>query len=242
MEGKDVVLVKNLEEEFEIDLYGTITEESTQPILQQLKAIKEIAKETVLNNMKLNPNYQEPLPVVKFNIFSNGGSMYHTFAITNEMLKMKEMGVYFKAEVNSMAASGGFFILMCCDERSVTNDDFCTLLYHTVQLSLPFGNGTQHIADIKRYNKMLDNYKDIIVKTSKVTKEKLDEYDDKDWIIDVEEARELEIINDHIEEEIEPVEIKMSDMIKQLESSGYTVVNDLKETKEKPKKTKKENK
>ena len=133
MEGKDVVLVKNLEEEFEIDLYGTITEESTQPILQQLKMIKEIAKETVLNNMKLNPNYQEPLPVVKFNIFSNGGSMYHTFAITNEILKMKEMGVYFKAEVNSMAASGGFFILMCCDERSVTNDDFCTLLYHTVQ-------------------------------------------------------------------------------------------------------------
>ena len=106
MEGKDVVLVKNLEEEFEIDLYGTITEESTQPILQQLKMIKEIAKETVLNNMKLNPNYQEELPVVKFNIFSNGGSMYHTFAITNEMLKMKEMGVYFKAEVNSMAASG----------------------------------------------------------------------------------------------------------------------------------------
>ena len=44
-----------------------------------------------------------------------------------------------------------------------------------------------------------------------------------------------------MEEEIEPVEIKMSDMIKQLESSGYTVVNDLKETKEK-KKTKKENK
>ena len=49
MEGKDVVLVKNLEEEFEIDLYGTITEESTQPILQQLKMIKEIAKETILN-------------------------------------------------------------------------------------------------------------------------------------------------------------------------------------------------
>ena len=47
------------------------------------------------------------------------------------------------------------------------------------------------------------------------------------------------IINDHIEEEIEPVEIKMSDMIKQLESSGYKVVNDLKETKEKTKKTKK---
>ena len=93
MEGKDVVLVKNLEEEFEIELYGTITEESTHPILQQLKMIKEIAKETVLNNMKLNPNYQEPLPVVKFNIFSNGGSMYHTFAITNEILKMKEMGV-----------------------------------------------------------------------------------------------------------------------------------------------------
>ena len=152
MENKDVMLVKNLEEEFEIELYGTITEESTQPILQQLKMIKEIAKETILNNMKLNPNYQEELPVVKFNIFSNGGSMFHTFAITNEILKMKEMGVYFKAEVNSMAASGGFFILMCCDERSVTNDDFCTLLYHTVQLSLPFGNGVQHIADIKRYN------------------------------------------------------------------------------------------
>ena len=48
--------------------------------------------------------------------------------------------------------------------------------------------------------------------------------------------------NDNVEQEIEPVEIKMSDMIKQLESSGYTVINDLKETKEKPKKTKKENK
>ena len=65
MEGKDVVLVKNLEEEFEIDLYGTITEESTQLILQQLKMIKEIAKETILNNMKLNPNYQEELRITQ---------------------------------------------------------------------------------------------------------------------------------------------------------------------------------
>ena len=53
--------------------------------------------------------------------------------------------------------------------------------------------------------------------------------------------KELEIINDNVEEEIEPVEIKISDMIKQLESSGYKVIDDL-EHKEKPKKTKKENK
>ena len=89
---------------------------------------------------------------------------------------------------------------------------------------------------------MLDKFKDIIVENSKVTYDILDKYEEVDWHIDLKTARELEIINDHIEEEIEPVEIKMSDMIKQLESSGYTVINDLKETKEKPKKTKKENK
>ena len=69
----------------------------------------------------------------------------------------------------------------------------------------------------------------------------LDKYEEVDWHIDLKTARELEIINDHIEEDVEPVEIKMSDMIKQLENSGYKVINDLKETKEK-KKTKKENK
>ena len=89
---------------------------------------------------------------------------------------------------------------------------------------------------------MLDRFKDIIVENSKVTYDMLDKYEECDWHIDLKTARELEIINDHVEEEVEPVEIKISDMIKQLESSGYTVVNDLKEHKEKPKKTKKENK
>ena len=88
---------------------------------------------------------------------------------------------------------------------------------------------------------MLDRFKDIIVENSEVTYDILDKYEECDWHIDLKTARELEIINDNVEEEIEPVEIKMSDMIKQLESSGYKVVNDLKETKEK-KKTKKENK
>ena len=80
---------------------------------------------------------------------------------------------------------------------------------------------------------MLDRFKDIIVENSKVTYDMLDKYEECDWHIDLKTARELEIINDHIKEEIQPVEIKMSDMIKQVESSGYKVINDLKDKEKK---------
>ena len=109
-----------------------------------------------------------------------------------------------------------------------------------------WNDGTKTVAVCEKgdvYNKELGFALCVLKKKygNKTVHDMLDKYEECDWHIDLKTARELEIINDHIEEEIEPVEIKMSDMIKQLESSGYTVVNDLKETKEK-KKTKKENK
>ena len=242
MEGKDVTLVKNIDGEIIINLYDEINTESTYTILEQLKLVEQVTLEVLENNAKLKPEFQEELPVVRIYNYCYGGSMIDTFAIANMILKLRKMGVYFINEANAFVASGGFYIMMCCNLRTVTNEDFFECLYHQMQTQLPFGNGNVHVKNLKRWKDMLDRFKDIIVENSKVTYDILDKYEEVDWHIDLKTARELEIINDHIEEQVEPVEIKMSDMIKQLESSGYTVINDLKETKEKTKKTKKENK
>ena len=82
-----------------------------------------------------------------------------------------------------------------------------------------------------------------MLEQTKVTQEMLDEYEEKDWLMDVKEARELEILNDEklMKEYYEAQginvndvdapndEILLSDMIKTLESQGYKIVNDLKE-------------
>ena len=58
-------------------------------------------------------------------------------------------------------------------------------------------NGNLLKKEIERANDViLRKYKDIIVKETLVTEEMLEEYREKDWIMDIEEARKLRIVND----------------------------------------------
>ena len=153
MEGKDVVLVKNIDDEIIINLYDEINTESTYTILEQLKLVEQLTLEVLENNMKLKPEFQEELPVVRIYNYCYGGSMIDTFAIANMILKLKKMGVYFINEANAFVASGGFYIMMCCNLRTVTNEDFFECLYHQMQTQLPFGNGNVHVKNLKRWRK-----------------------------------------------------------------------------------------
>ena len=47
MEGKDVTLVKNIDEEIIINLYDEINTESTYTILEQLKLVEQLTLEVL---------------------------------------------------------------------------------------------------------------------------------------------------------------------------------------------------
>ena len=59
MEGKDITLVKNIDDEIIINLYDEINAESTYTILEQLKLVEQLTLEVLENNMKLKPEFQE---------------------------------------------------------------------------------------------------------------------------------------------------------------------------------------
>ena len=90
MENKDVVLVKNIDDEIIINLYDEINTESTYTILEQLKLVEQLTLEILENNMKLKPEFQEELPVVRICNQCYGGSMIDTVAIVDMLLKLRK--------------------------------------------------------------------------------------------------------------------------------------------------------
>ena len=105
-----VTLVKNIDEEIIINLYDEINTESTYTILEQLKLVEQLTLEVLENNMKLKPEFQEELPIVRIYNYCYGGSMIDTFAIANMILKLKKMGVYFINEANALLPQVDFIL------------------------------------------------------------------------------------------------------------------------------------
>ena len=240
----------NADNEVVVYLYDDVNENTGKDIVFQLQAMEQIVIEMLTTNEQLAETAKMPIPKLRFRISSCGGSMYDLLAITNMIERLKELGVTVITEANGYAMSAGFFLLLLGDLRTVSGE------FHTVVYSAIGKNGNMMKREIDRCNKIiLKKFQNIMLEQTKVTQEMLDEYEEKDWLMDVKEARELEILNDEklMKEYYEAQginvndvdapndEILLSDMIKTLEGQGIKVVNDLKETKEK-KKTKKENK
>ena len=240
----------NADNEVVVYLYDDVNENTGKDIVFQLQAMEQIVIEMLTTNEQLAETAKMPIPKLRFRISSCGGSMYDLLAITNMIERLKELGVTVITEANGYAMSAGFFLLLLGDLRTVSGEFHTELLYHTVVYSAIGKNGNMMKREIDRCNKIiLKKFQNIMLEQTKVTQEMLDEYEEKDWLMDVKEARELEILNDEklMKEYYEAQginmndvdapndEILLSDMIKTLEGQGYKIVNDLKEeTEEEP--------
>ncbi len=193
-------IVINSDNEFVLHFYEDFNQDSVREATRLLRLFNEGVVELMDVNEKLAKlgEPEQPLPTLRIVISSVGGSMYDLLAITNEIMALKDLDVVVITEANGYAMSCGFLLYMLGDIRTVTSD-FCTeLLYHEVQMhGIVHENGNLLKKEIERANDViLRKYKDIIVKETLVTEEMLEEYREKDWIMDIEEARKLHIVND----------------------------------------------
>ena len=193
-------IVINNDNEFVLYFYEDFAQDSVREATRLLRLFNEGVVELMDVNEKLAKlgEPEQPLPTLRIVISSVGGSMYDLLAITNEIMALKDLDVVVITEANGYAMSCGFLLYMLGDIRTVTSD-FCTeSLYHEVQMhGIVHENGNLLKKEIERANDViLRKYKDIIVKETLVTEEMLEEYREKDWIMDIEEARKLRIVND----------------------------------------------
>ena len=198
IQQNDIVI--NGDNEFVLYFYEDFDQNSVREATRLLRLFNEGVVELIDVNEKLAKlgEPEQPLPTLRIVISSPGGSMYDLLAITNEIMALKDLDVVVITEANGYAMSCGFLLFMLGDIRTVTSD-FCTeLLYHEVQMhGVVHENGNLLKKEIERANDVvLRKYKDIIVKETLVTEEMLEEYREKDWIMDIEEARKLRIVND----------------------------------------------
>lgn len=193
-------IVINSDNEFVLHFYEDFAQDSVREATRLLRLFNEGVVELMDVNEKLAKlgEPEQPLPTLRIVITSLGGSMYDLLAITNEIMALKDLDIVVITEANGYAMSCGFLLFMLGDIRTVTSD-FCTeLLYHEVQMhGIVHENGNLLKKDIERANDIiLRKYKDIIVKETLVTEEMLEEYREKDWVMGIEEARKLRIVND----------------------------------------------
>lgn len=190
----------NSDNEYVLFLYDGFNDDSCRDLVLKLRTFSDAIIDILDSNEKLKKLGEKeiPLPTLRIVISSCGGAIYDLLALTNEIIALKDLGVTVITEANGYVMSCGFCLFMLGDIRTVTSD-FCTeFLYHTVQLhGVVSGCGNTISKDIQRWNEVIfAKYKEIIINETLVTKDMLDQYEEKDWVMGIEEARELRIVND----------------------------------------------
>lgn len=190
----------NSDNEYVLFLYDGFNDDSCRDLVLKLRTFSDAIIDILDSNEKLKKLGEKeiPLPTLRIVISSCGGAIYDLLALTNEIVALKDLGVTVITEANGYVMSCGFCLFMLGDIRTVTSD-FCTeFLYHTVQLhGVVSGCANSISKDIQRWNEVIfGKYKEIIINETLVTKDMLDEYEEKDWVMGIEEARELRIVND----------------------------------------------
>ena len=190
----------NSDNEYVLFLYDGFNDDSCRDLVLKLRTFSDAIIDILDTNEKLKKlgEKEMPLPTLRIVISSCGGAIYDLLALTNEIVALKDLGVTVITEANGYVMSCGFCLFMLGDIRTVTSD-FCTeFLYHTVQLhGVVSGCANSISKDIQRWNEVIfGKYKEIIINETLVTKDMLDEYEEKDWVMGIEEARELRIVND----------------------------------------------
>ena len=190
----------NSDNEYVLFLYDGFNDDSCRDLVLKLRTFSDAIIDILDTNEKLKKlgEKEMPLPTLRIVISSCGGAIYDLLALTNEIVALKDLGVTVITEANGYVMSCGFCLFMLGDIRTVTSD-FCTeFLYHTVQLhGVVSGCANSISKDIQRWNEVIfGKYKEIIINETLVTKDMLDQYEEKDWVMGIEEARELRIVND----------------------------------------------
>ena len=214
--------------EYVIDINGVLDYELTNGIVEELRSVYEHNKYFL--NTYVNPD-KNIIHMVTLNINSPGGDVAAFGRIKTEIDKLKSLNVVIKTHVTYMAASCAFLILLLGTVRS--GEDTCELMNH-VATRANYGKVTENKRRSDFALKMEDKYNKFIADNTNLSIEYLEENSDIDMWFDYDDAVKYGIFTKGYTEE--DVTIKLSDLIEEYKSAGYTVVDDINDKKKTKKK------
>ena len=185
----------NANGEIVLSFYEDFTKETCKKFMEELIMVEQIAIEQVAVNKQLAKEAQQPMPILHIKLNSYGGSMWDCFSLMNQLDLLKEYGITIIMEAMGYICSAGFMLFLKGDVRLVTSDQVF-ILYHYPLTTYLHENIYRVEEDLRMTMKHFEYIENLIVKETKITKEMLEKYRKEDWIMDVEEARRLEVVND----------------------------------------------
>ena len=185
----------NAQGEIVLTFYEDFTKETCKKFMEELIAVEQIVIEQNAVNKQLAKEAQQPIPILHIKLNSYGGSMWDCFSLMNQIDLLKEYGVTVIMEAIGYICSAGFMLFLKGDVRLVTSDQVF-ILYHYPLTTYLHENIYRVEEDLRMTMKHFEYIENLIMKETKITKEMLEKYRREDWVMDVEEARALEVIND----------------------------------------------
>lgn len=185
----------NANGEIVLSFYEDFTKETCKKFMEELIMVEQIAIEQIAVNKQLAKESQQPMPILHIKLNSYGGSMWDCFSLMNQLDLLKEYGITVIMEAMGYICSAGFMLFLKGDVRLVTSDQVF-ILYHYPLATYLHENIYRVEEDLRMTMKHFEYIENLIMKETKITKEMLEKYRKEDWVMDVEEARKLEVIND----------------------------------------------
>lgn len=182
-----------------------INERSVAEILAQLYEIEYVCEQILIENEDLKDNAKKDMPIIDLKIASNGGLLTGALSIISAVEKLKRMGCFVITECCSHAFSAGFFIFLSGDLRLAPYPKFAKLLYHYALTGCPMENVNVQIDNLQLVREDMELLKEYVVEKTNITMEELNKWDRVDWWIRYDEAKELGIIKETIDEPKEEV-------------------------------------
>ena len=202
---------------YNVDIIGELTLDLGLEVVDQLRSVYEFNKLEL--ETYIEPNTYDEVEIV---ICSNGGEFRALSLIMDEVNKLKEQGVKIITRGSSMCYSVGFYLMLLGDER--VSNNLCSFMIHEFQLSTGYDSLTGNDNYIQHQKKIQENLDNWVIENTKITKEMLLEYKQKDRWMTYDECIELGILTEPKEKE----EIIMTEQeaIKCMKEYGYTVVSE----------------
>ena len=195
MSNEQKGLQLNANGEIVLTFYEDFTKETCKKFMEELIAVEQVVIEQNAVNKQLAKEAQQPIPILHIKLNSYGGSMWDCFSLMNQIDLLKEYGVTVIMEAMGYICSAGFMLFLKGDVRLVTSDQVF-ILYHYPLTTYLHENIYRVEDDLRMTMKHFEYIENLIVKETKITKEMLEKYRREDWIMDLELARELEVVND----------------------------------------------
>ena len=185
----------NAQGEIVLTFYEDFTKETCKKFMEELIAVEQIVIEQNAVNKQLAKEAQQPIPILHIKLNSYGGSMWDCFSLMNQIDLLKEYGVTVIMEAMGYICSAGFMLFLKGDVRLVTSDQVF-ILYHYPLTTYLHENIYRVEDDLRMTMKHFEYIENLIMKETKITKEMLEKYRREDWVMDLDLARELEVVND----------------------------------------------